>query len=184
MRLHLKTVLATGLIWGGLLLAGPALAALKVGQTAPDFQTEASLDGKPFTFSLAKALKTGPVVLYFYPKAFTKGCTLEAHAFAEATPTFQKMGAQVIGISHDDLETLHKFSVSECRSQFAVGSDPDGKVIKAYDAKLTALTPHAARTTYVIAPDGKIIMEFTAMSPEQHVSRSLAAVEAWKGRQK
>ena len=107
------------------LLALPAFAALKPGDNAPDFTAQASLGGNVFTFSLADALKKGPVVLYFYPAAFTKGCTIEAHDFAEATDTYHSLGATVIGVSHDNIDTLNKFSVSECRSKFAVAADGD-----------------------------------------------------------
>src|ERR1041384_3649135 len=109
----------------------PASAALKIGAAAPDFTAPATLGGKEFTFSLADALKKGPVVLYFYPAAFTSGCTVEAHEFAEATDKFAAMGATVIGVSADKIDKLDKFSVSECRSKFAVAADPDQKVIKA-----------------------------------------------------
>ena len=123
-------------------LAAPSLAAhaaLKPGDAAPDFTTDAALGGKQFRFSLADALKKGPVVLYFYPKSFTKGCTVEAHLFAEATEKFATLGATVVGISHDDIGTQLKFSTEECRDKFAVGADPDSTIIKNYDAKLTAL---------------------------------------------
>src|SRR5487761_2613289 len=106
-------------------LAFPAGAALKVGISAPLFTTEASMGGKVFTFSMAEALKKGPVVLYFYPAAFTPGCTVEAHDFADAVEKYHALGATIIGISHDDIEKLNKFSVSECRSKFAVGADPN-----------------------------------------------------------
>src|SRR5437879_4156793 len=98
----------------------PALAALKAGDKAPDFTAQASLGGKVFTYSLADALKKGPVVLYFYPAAFTKGCTIEAHLFADATDKYKTLGATVIGVSNDNIDTLNKFSISECRSKFAV----------------------------------------------------------------
>src|SRR6202451_3538465 len=103
----------------GSLAAGPALAALAEGAKAPDFTAQASLGGKEFTFSLADALKKGPVVLYFYPAAFTKGCTVAAHDFADAIDQYKALNATVIGVSHDQLDTLQKFSVSECRSKFA-----------------------------------------------------------------
>jgi len=160
-------------------IAAPASAALKVGDKAPDFLTQASLGGKVFNFSLADALKNGPVVLYFYPAAFTKGCTIEAHDFAEATPEFKKLGATVIGISHDNIDTLNKFSVSECRSKFAVAADPDGKVIESYDAKIP-LMPYSSRTSYVISPKGEILMEYSAMSPDEHVTKTMDAVKQWK----
>lgn len=158
----------------------PAHAALDVGAGAPAFTLRASLGGKEFDFSLADALKSGPVVLYFYPAAFTKGCTIEAHDFAEATDTFKKMGATVIGVSTDKIETLNKFSVSECRSKFAVGADTDQSVTKAYDAVLSKMVQYSDRTSYVISPEGKILMSYTNLDPGEHVSRTLKAVEDWK----
>jgi peroxiredoxin Q/BCP len=163
----------------GCLLASPLYAALQPGAQAPDFTTEATLAGQPFKFALADALKTGPVVLYFYPAAFTKGCTVEAHEFAEATEKFKSLGATVIGVSHDSIDTLNKFSVSECRNKFAVASDLDKKISKAYDANLF-ITSYSNRTSYVIAPDGKIIYEYTALNPDKHVENTMAAVEKWK----
>lgn len=163
--------------------AAPAYAALKIGTPAPDFTTQATLAGKPFTFSLAAALKQGPVVLYFYPAAFTPGCTVEAHEFAEATEKFKAMGATVIGVSHDPIDTLNKFSVSECRNKFAVAADPDMKVIKAYGAELPGHETYANRTSYVIAPDGTVLYVFTDMNPDKHVANTLAAIEAWKKKQ-
>jgi thioredoxin-dependent peroxiredoxin len=163
----------------GCVVALPAAAALKPGAAAPDFTTEATLAGKPFKFSLAEALKTGPVVLYFYPAAFTKGCTIEAHQFAEATDRFKALGATVIGVSHDPIDTLNRFSVSECRNKFAVASDADKKISKAYDANMFVM-PYANRTSYVIAQDGTISYEYTALNPDQHVANTLAAVEKLK----
>jgi thioredoxin-dependent peroxiredoxin len=162
-------------------MLGPAHAALAVGAPAPDFTTQAAIGGKEFTFALADALKKGPVVLYFYPAAFTKGCTIEAHDFAEATDKFAAMGATVIGISHDGIAKLKDFSVSECRSKFAVAADPDGKVIEAYDTKIP-LVPYANRTSYVITPDHKIAFAYTAMDPDKHVALTLEAVTKWKGK--
>jgi peroxiredoxin len=161
------------------LLASPLYAALQPGAQAPDFTTEATLAGQPFKFALADALKNGPVVLYFYPAAFTKGCTVEAHEFAEATEKFKSLGATVIGVSHDSIDTLNKFSVSECRNKFAVASDADKKISKAYDANLF-ITSYSSRTSYVIAPNGKIIYEYTALNPDKHVENTMAAVEKWK----
>jgi peroxiredoxin len=160
--------------------AMPAEAALKVGEKAPDFSARASIGGHEYDFSLANSLKNGPVVLYFYPAAFTKGCTIEAHDFAEATDQFKALGATVIGVSHDNIETLNKFSVSECRSKFAVAADPDQKVMKAYDAVLKMKPEYADRTSYVIAPDGTILMEYTNLDPSEHVSRTMAAVKNWR----
>src|SRR5450631_193019 len=178
MRRSLFIAVATALI------AVPAFAALPDGTKAPDFSTEASLAGKAFKFSLADALKKGPVVLYFYPAAFTPGCTVEAHEFAEATDKFKAMGATVIGVSHDPIDTLNKFSVSECRNKFAVASDADQKITKSYDAVLTVKPEYADRTSYVIAPTGKIIYEYTALDPEKHVGNTMAAVQKWQAEQK
>jgi peroxiredoxin len=162
--------------------AFPAAAALKPGDAAPDFVAQASLGGNEFSFSLAEALKKGPVVLYFYPAAFTPGCTVEAHEFAEAIDKYAALGASVIGVSSDDIATLKKFSVSECRSKFPVAADADKKIMTAYDAKLAF--GYANRTSYVIAPDGRVIYEYTALDPSQHVENTLAAVKKWKAEQK
>jgi peroxiredoxin len=161
-----------------------SFAALPDGAKAPDFNLEASLAGKPFNFSLADSLKKGPVVLYFYPAAFTPGCTKEAHDFAEATDKFKALGATVIGISHDNIDTLNKFSVSECRNKFAVVADADGKVMKEYDAVLPQKPEYSNRTSYVITPDGKIAYSYTALDPDQHVANTIAAVEKWHAAQK
>jgi thioredoxin-dependent peroxiredoxin len=164
-------------------LASPLYAALKPGAQAPDFTTQATLAGRPFTFALADALKAGPVVLYFYPAAFTHGCTIEAHDFAEATDKFKALGATVIGVSHDSIDTLNKFSVSECRNKFAVASDADQKISKAYDAVLF-ITSYSSRTSYVIAPNGKIIYAYSALNPDKHVENTMAAVAKWQADQK
>lgn len=161
----------------GLLAASPAHAALKVGDPAPDFTTEAALGGKTFPFHLAEALKKGPVVLYFYPKSFTSGCTVEAHLFAEAAPKFAAMGASVIGVSNDDIETQKKFSSEACRNQFPVGADGDSKVIKAYDAKLIMMPGMADRISYVIGQDGKVASVYASMDPEGHVGATMKTVE-------
>ena len=160
-------------------LAVPALAALQEGAKAPEFTAQASLGGKEYSFSLADALKKGPVVLYFYPAAFTKGCTIEAHDFAEAMPQYAALGATVIGVSHDKIDTLDKFSVSECRSKFPVAADPDEIVIKSYDAALPSHPEYANRISYVIAPDHSILMTYTDMNPDKHVELTLAAVKKW-----
>src|SRR6202166_4855803 len=165
---------------GCAMLAAPVYAALKTGAQAPDFTTEATLAGKPFKFSLADALKKGPVVLYFYPAAFTPGCTVEAHEFAEATDKFKALGATVIGVSHDPIEKLNRFSVSECRNKFAVASDADGSVMKAYDSVLPVKPEYANRTSYVIAPTGEIIYSYTDLKPDAHVENTMAAVKKWQ----
>ncbi|HEX4584327.1 MAG TPA: peroxiredoxin [Burkholderiaceae bacterium] len=159
---------------------GGAQAALPLGATAPQFTTQAAMGGNEFTFSLADALKKGPVVLYFYPKAFTKGCTVEAHNFSEATDRFKSMGATVIGMSNDDIGTLKKFSVLECRNKFAVAADQGGQVMKQYDAVMPGRTDVADRISYVIAPDGKVIYAFASMSPDGHVENTLDAIQRWK----
>ncbi|HTD13178.1 MAG TPA: peroxiredoxin [Steroidobacteraceae bacterium] len=163
-----------------LLVAIPVYAALPDGAKAPDFSAKATLAGKEFNFALADALKKGPVVLYFYPAAFTPGCTVEAHEFAEATPKFTALGATVIGVSHDPIEKLDRFSVSECRNKFAVASDADGGIMKAYDAVLAEHPEYANRTSYVIAPTGEIIYSYTAMEPDKHVGNTMAAVKKWQ----
>ena len=159
-------------------LAAPATAALKVGAKAPDFETLGAIASKPFKLHLADQLKKGPVVLYFFPKAFTSGCTAEAHAFSDASAAFKKAGAQVIGMSADDLPTLQKFSVTECRNSFAVASASKA-TIKAYDVKLPMVSM-TNRTSYVIAKDGQIMMVHSDMSWKEHVAKSLAAVQALK----
>ena len=162
------------------LLAAPAYASLNPGDTAPQFTTQASIGGKVFTFSLAEALKQGPVVLYFYPAAFTSGCTIEAHDFAAAIDRYKAAGATVIGVSHDNIDTLNKFSVSECRSKFAVAADADQSIMKSYDAVLADHPKYADRTSYVITPDGKVLYSYTNLSPDEHVSNTLHALEEWK----
>ncbi len=161
------------------LASAATLAALPDGAKAPDFTTQASLAGKAFRFSLADALEKGPVVLYFYPAAFTPGCTVEAHDFAEATDKFKALGATVIGVSYDNIDTLNKFSVSECRSKFAVASDADQKIMKAYDAVLAQKPELANRTSYVISPDGHVLYSYTDLNPDKHVANTMAAVRKW-----
>lgn len=161
-------------------LATPAYASLKPGDAAPDFVTEATLGGKRFHFAMEEARRKGPVVLYFYPAAFTKGCTVEAHDFAEAVPKFHALGATVIGVSQDSIATLDKFSVQECRSAFPVAADPKGRITKSYDAVLLAsFLALSDRTSYVISPEGKILYAYSALDPEHHVSNTLDAVAQW-----
>lgn len=160
-----------------LTLATPCLAELPAGTKAPNFSTQATLAGKPFAFALDAALKKGPVVLYFFPAAFTSGCTIEAHEFAEATPEFQKLGATVIGVSADSIDKLNKFSVLECRNKFPVAVATPS-MIKDYDAAL--IFGKSNRTSYVIAPDGKIIYSYKAIAAEGHVANTLAAVKNYE----
>ena len=171
----------------GLMLAAatvPAEAALRVGAKAPDFSAQATLGGKEFQFLLADALKQGPVVLYFYPAAFTAGCTIEAHNFAEAVPQFKALGASVIGVSRDNIKTLNRFSVEECRSAFPVAADATGAITKAYDAQLSSLLSISDRTSYVISPNGTIVYAYRALDPDHHVSNTLDAVTALSKPQK
>ena len=162
--------------------ATPAFAALKPGDKAPMFKARASLGGKEFTFSLSEALKKGPVVVYFYPQAFTSGCTIEAHEFAEAMAKFNALGATVIGVSNDDIATLDKFSTSECRSKFPVAADKDQRIMTAYDSVMMGFMPYANRTSYVVTPDGLISYEYTALDPSDHVKNTLSAIKSWKAK--
>lgn len=170
--------LLLGFAAAGLAFA-PALAALKVGARAPDFTTTGALAGKPFKVHLRDQLKKGPVVLYFFPKAFTKGCTAEAHAFSEATADFRKAGASVIGMSADDLPTLQKFSVEECRNAFPVATATPATQ-KAYDVAWAEHPGLTTRTSYVIATNGRIVMVHDDLDFSRHVAKTLAAVRALK----
>lgn len=159
-------------------LPSSAAAELPKGDKAPAFATRAALAGKEFGFSLRAALAKGPVVLYFYPKAFTQGCTLEANAFAEAMPQFKAAGASVIGMSNDDIATLKRFSREHCRDAFPVGvASP--KIIAAYDVA-SGSSGLATRTSYVIGTDGRIIAVHSNADYRGHVEKTLAAVRALK----
>ena len=190
----MKKLLVIGLL--AAFSATPALAALKVGDTAPDFSAAGSLGGKDFNFNLKTALKKGPVVVYFYPSAYTGGCDLEAHTFAEESDKFSKVGATIIGVSADDLGRLHQFSADPkfCAGKFPIASDADTKIAKSYDLTVSERPGakdvnqveinHAfiERVTYVIGKDGKIIATLSSkddkLSPDQHVEKSLALVTA------
>jgi peroxiredoxin len=150
---------------------------LEIGTTAPDFTTSGALAGEEFQFSLADKLKDGPVVLYFFPKVFTEGCTIEANMFADATAEFNAAGATVIGMSGDDIEGLKKFSVSECRDKFAVAR-ADEKIIEAYQVRMAPGLAMTNRTSYVIDQDGEIVFVHSAMKPQGHVSGTLAKVKS------
>lgn len=182
MRQSCAAVAAIGLCISAVPFVGahPAHAALAEGAAAPDFTLQGALGGKPLTFSLKDALKKGPVVLYFFPAAFTQGCTLEAHAFAEATDTFTKQGATVVGVTAGNVDRVADFSKDECRSKFAVLADPGAKVAGLYKSLSTQGTfLHSDRTSYVIAPDGQILLSYTSQDPETHVTKTLDAVTAW-----
>ena len=166
-------------------LAGASLtaqAALDVGDKAPAFTIEAAQAGNAFRFNLADALKSGPVVLYFFPAAFSIGCTIEAHQFAEAIDQYKQLGATVIGVSADDIDTIKRFSATECRNKFAVGADADKSVMKAYDAVLAFKPDYSNRTSYVIAPNGTIVYQYTSLNPYRHVSNTLAALKTWSAK--
>ncbi len=165
-------------------IASPAAAALPVGARAPNIVTTGAIAGKPFQLHLARELRKGPVVLYFYPKAFTKGCTLEAHAFSDASAEFRKAGAQVIGLSADDLPTLKRFSVEACRNAFPVAT-ASAATIKAYDVQMPVvgkLTTMSNRTSYVIGRNGRIAFVHSDLNWSGHVAKSLAAVKRLKKR--
>jgi peroxiredoxin len=162
-----------------LCLVVPAQAALPVGSKAPDFTTTGAIGGKPFKVHLKAQLRNGPVVLYFFPKAFTKGCTLEAHAFSDATADFKKAGARVIGLSADDLPTLEKFSVEACRNAFPVATATPATQ-KAYDVAWAEHPGLTTRTSYVIDRSGKIVMVHDDLDWSKHVAMTLAAVKALK----
>jgi thioredoxin-dependent peroxiredoxin len=165
------------LIAAGLCFTLPAFAALSPGANAPAFSTMAALAGKAQTVSLSATLKNGALVLYFYPAAFTPGCTLEANQFAQAIPEFRKLGASVLGASADPIETLTKFSVTECRKKFAVAvATPD--MIKGYGVALNG-SPRSDRTSFVISPQGKVIYSYSSPDYRSHVANTLAALKSW-----
>jgi len=157
-------------------LGSAVRAELPEGANAPMFTTRVAMAGEETGFSLGDALERGPVVLYFYPKAFTKGCTLEANAFAEAMPEFESAGASVIGMSNDTIATLARFSREECRDAFPVGV-ASARLIAAYDVALGD-SGLSSRTSYVIAPDGEIVMVHSDGDYRGHVERTLASVRA------
>lgn len=172
----LRTILLTTTL---ALLAAPLGAALPPGARAPDFTARGAIGGRVFTVNLARQLKRGPVVLYFFPKAFTQGCTVEANAFADATADFRKAGATVIGMSSDTIADLRRFSTQECRGKFAVASASPA-VIRGYDVALTQRPGMTDRTSYVIGSDGRIAFVHSDLNPVDHVRLTLAAVRRAK----
>jgi thioredoxin-dependent peroxiredoxin len=164
-----------------LLAAAPAAAALKEGASVPSLVAQGALDGKTVSVNLQQELRKGPVVLYFFPKANTPGCNLEANAFAERIADFRRAGAQVIGMSGDSLEDLAEFSKKECAGAFPVARATPA-TIRAFDVALAmngqrneAMTD---RTSYVIGRDGKVVMVHSDLDWREHVTRTLAAVQA------
>ena len=155
--------------------AAPLAAQLADGAKAPLFTADGARAGKPVKVDLAKELERGPVVLYFFPAAFTGGCNIEAHAFAEKIADFQKAGATVIGMTAGNVDQLAKFSSEKCAGKFTV-AEATPEVIRQYDVVLAQKTDWTTRTTYVIATNGRIVDSFTDMAPDGHITRSLAAV--------
>jgi peroxiredoxin Q/BCP len=177
-------------------LAIPAYAALKSGNKAPDFSAQASLAGKEFTFTLKDALKKGPVVVYFYPSAFTGGCNIQAHTFAENKEKFEAAGATIIGVSRDSIARLNEYSADPqyCAGKFPVASDADGSITKAYDLKTMEVKQKVTdsrgaeidhefteRVTFVVKPNHEIVSTLSSnddkLSPADHVDKSLAVVQ-------
>ena len=180
------------------LAATPGFAALKQGDTAPDFKAQASLAGKEFTYSLHDALEKGPVVVYFYPAAFTGGCNLQAHTFAENHDKFAAAGASVIGVSLDSIARLNQFSADPqyCAGKLPVASDEKGEIAKTYDIKITVTNGKgeaiaklkdvrgeeighsvAERTTFVVTPDGKIVATIGGVAGDANAEQALAVVQ-------
>jgi peroxiredoxin len=187
----------------GILLSGliviPAFAALKQGDKAPDFSAKASLAGKEFSFSLKDALKKGPVVVYFYPSAFTGGCNIQAHTFAENKEKFDAAGASIIGVSRDSIDRLNAFSADPqyCAGKIAVASDADGKIADSYNLTKMNLKPgmkdtrgveidheFTERTTFIVTPDYKVAAVLSSaddkINPAEHVAKSLDIVAKLK----
>jgi thioredoxin-dependent peroxiredoxin len=156
--------------------AGPAAAALPQAVAAPDFTVQVAQGGNVSSFTLSTALARGPVVLYFYPKSFSSGCTAEAHDFAAHIDAYKAMHATVVGISGDSIAQQVKFSTQECASKFLVAADPGLKIAKSYRSVILGL--YADRTSYVIASDGKISYTYTSLDPDKHVANTLAALHA------
>lgn len=156
---------------------GAAHAALKPGETAPPFSAPSYLDGKPGRFDLTRALQNGPVVLYFFPAAFTSGCDMQAHDFSEAIGAFRAAGAQVVGVTAGNVDQLAAFSTQKCAGAFPVLADPGAALAKRYDAILQAKPEWSDRTSYVIGRDGKIVLAYTDPNPHPHIQKTLEAVE-------
>ena len=174
-RLALAAVAMTATVTSGMWLLAPAAeAALSLGQRAPMFTVPGAQGGRTMTLNLRAMLRRGPVVVYFFPRAFTAGCTIESRAFAEAIPEFRRAGATVVGLSGDDVPTLARFSTEECRSAFPMGS-ASSNLMAQYDVVLREGI--STRTSYVIAQDGTIAHVHSDMNPNDHVRETLSAVQ-------
>jgi len=184
MKILMKIAMSLSLGLSLAVIPAQSIAALQQGAKAPDFTLNAAQGGKPFSLSLKQTLRKGPVVLYFFPAAFTPGCTVEAHLFAEATGDFNKLGARVIGVTAGNIDRVAEFSKSECRDKFAVAADPGAKVAVKYDTAMQGpgKTMISNRTSFVIAPNGTILLSYTDSKPQAHIEKTLAAVRAWKAR--
>jgi len=182
-----------------MMIAMPAFAALQEGNSAPDFQTQASLAGKAFSYSLQDALKKGPVVVYFYPSAYTGGCNIQAHNFAVNHDKFVSAGASIVGVSLDSIDRLNDFSADPdyCAGKFPVASDADGKIAKAYELTVREATPgktdsrgveinhgFAERTTFIITPDGKIAATIGGIKADENVAKTLEVIQQLTGKPK
>ncbi|HWT42422.1 MAG TPA: peroxiredoxin [Sphingopyxis sp.] len=186
MKSLMKFAMVTGIGLSLAVVPASGIAALQQGAKAPDFTLKAAQGGKPFTLSLKQTLRNGPVVLYFFPAAFTPGCTVEAHLFAEASDDFNRQGARVIGVTAGNIERVAEFSKSECRDKFAVAADPGATVAAKYDSTMRRPdgTMLSNRTSYVIAPNGTILMSYTDPKPQAHIEKTMAAVRAWRASQR
>ena len=188
----MKKLLVAAAIATVALLSAPAFAALKTGAAAPEISAKGVTGGKEFAFKLSDALKKGPVVMYFFPAAFTSGCTIETQKFADKAEEFKAAGATLVGLTAgaamadgkmvsatDNLARLAEFSKEHCRDKFpmvAVNAD----TVKAYDVVLTGRPDWSNRTSFVIAPDGKVLLSHTDMAPDSHITKTLETVKAWK----
>lgn len=174
----LKTLTAAAALL--LSLVSTANAALDIGERAPNFTTAAAKAGATFSYTLADQLAKGPVVLYFFPAAFTDGCSIEAHEFAEATAQFEALGASIVGVSGDDIDTLSKFSVKACNGKFPVASDGSKTIMKSFDAVMQTRPDFANRVSYLIAPSGAVVYSYLSLNPSKHVEKTLGALKVWK----
>lgn len=184
MKNPIKMAMSFGVGLSLVILSAQGVAALQQGAKAPDFTLNAAQGGKEFSLSLKQTLRNGPVVLYFFPAAFTPGCTVEAHLFAEANGQFNQLGARVVGVTAGNIERVAEFSRSECRDKFAVAADPGAKVAAKYDATMQTADGRTLsnRTSYVIAPNGTILLSYTDSKPQAHIERTMAAVRAWNAK--